>query len=687
MKLLFLYPSLILAEKANPVGRVLDLLSKLYNTVVADGEVEQKQFEKFAEWCEDQSKNRQNEIETGERQESDLKASIEKANADISVLNARIDEISKTVSANEHDLKGATDIRAKEHETFKKEEAKLADTVSTLRRAQQVLSRQLSHGGSFAQASQAFKDLTSSLKVIMDASIFSTTNTKQLKAFLQGGSEEEGVDAPEVRAYESHSNGILDILADMQDKAEGMLDETRKTEVNARHAYELLAQSLKNELSVQNEDLSATKTQLFSASEEKGASEGSLSTTQKDLAEDRKYVKELSVNCQQRAVDAEISQKSREEELKALAEARKIIEESVGGAAGRQYRGFLQVNSNQVAQKSDEVFEHVAQKIKALGKEEHNFMLTQLAGQIRSAVSMNADPFEKVKGLIKEMITRLLVQANEEATHKAFCDKETSKNEAKRNKLQAEVNKLTTRIEAATVGATRLKQEIAELQAAISDISKSQKNIDEMRAGEHNEFIKAKADFEQGLEGIRGALRLLREYYQNGGASLLQTEQKATPTTSTHSKNIDSAGGIISILEVAESDFARSLAEAQAAEDDAVAAYDKTTQENKVSSATKKTNVAGKEKEVQHLEQQIGNASSDRSGSQSELQAVLEYLEKLRPQCTVVPESYDQRKARREQEIEGLKQALNILENEVAFAQQKTSFMSMNREQHAIQRS
>jgi len=658
------------------------LLSKLYNTVVTDGEVEQKQFEKFAEWCEEQSKNRQYEIEAGSRQESDLKASIEKSNADISALNARIDEISKTASANEHDLKGATDIRNKEHETFKKEETELVDTVSTLRRAQQVLSRQLSHGGSFAQSSQAFKDLTSSLKVIMDASMFSTTNTKQLRAFLQGGIEEEGVDAPEVRAYESHSNGILDILADMQDKAEGMLDETRKAEVNARHAYELLAQSLRNELSVQNEDLSATKTQLFSASEEKGASEGSLANTQKDLLEDRKYLKELSANCQQRAVDAEISQKSREEELKALAEARKIIEESVGGAAERQYRGFLQV-----AQKSDEVFEHVAQKIKALGKKEHNFMLTQLAGQIRSAVSMNADPFEKVKGLIKGMISRLLVQANEEATHKAFCDKETSQNEAKRNKLQAEVNKLNTRIEAATVGATRLKQEIAELQAALSDTAKSQKNIDEMRAAEHNEFIKAKADFEQGLEGIRGALRLLREYYQNGGASLLQTEQRAAPTTSTHGKNIDSASGIISILEVAESDFARSLAEAQASEDDSVAAYEKTTQENKVSSATKRTNVAGKEKEVQHLEQQIGNASSDRGGSQSELQAVMEYLEKLRPQCTVIPESYDQRKARREQEIEGLKQALNILENEVAFAQQKTSFMALNRDQHAIQRS
>jgi hypothetical protein len=209
--------------------------------------------------------------------------------------------------------------------------------------------------------------------------------------------------------------------------------------------------------------------------------------------------------------------------------------------------------------------------------------------------------------------------------------------------------------------------------------------MDTMRANEREEFIKAKADFTQGLQGIRGALRLLREYYQKQGAALVQTRHKQAPTVTTHSASADSANGIISILEVAESDFARSLAEAQASEDDAISVYDKTTKENKVSTATKRTSVQGKERETQHLEQQICNASSDKNGASQELAAVMEYLEKLRPQCTVVPLTYEQRKARREQEIEGLKQALTILENEVAFNQQDTSFLAIKRKQHTIQ--
>merc|ERR1719430_2626168 len=124
------------------------------------------------------------------------------------------------------------------------------------------------------------------------------------------------------------------------------------------------------------------------------------------------------------------------------------------------------------------------------------------------------------------------------------------------------------------------------------------------------------------------------------------------------------------MLEIAESDFARSVAEAQAAEDDATSVYEETTKENQVSTATKKAAAEGKVQESSRLEQLISDATSDRDGVQEELNAVLEYLEKLRPQCTTEPESYEDRKARRESEIEGLKSALNILENETAFVQE-----------------
>jgi chromosome segregation ATPase len=662
MKLLFLLPAV---TAVNPVGQVLDLLQKLHDTVVKDGEVELKQFEAFAEWCEDQAKERQYEIKTGNAQADSLRAAIEKAEADIDSANSTIEAHSADIAANEQDLKAATDIRAKEHKAFKKDEAELVKTVDMLRRAQSVIKRELSKGASFAQMPQEIKNLISSLSVILDAAMFDSADRKKLQAFLQ--SAQAGVNAPEAAAYESHSNGILDTLADMQEKAEGILEDTRKTEVNSRHAFELLQQSLQDQLKVERDGLSNTKKQLAATSEVKGQAEGDLANTIKDLEEDKNYEKKLAANCQERAVDHEVSTKGRAEELAALSAARKIIAKATGAAASRQYESLVQVSE------STDLYTRIEKNIKTLGRKDNSASLVQLAGQIRATVSMNRDVFAKVKGLIQDMIKKLVTDAQAEASHKAFCDKETSTNEAKRNKLQAESNKLSTRLEKAQAGIAALKGQIAELNKAVADIAASQKKMDGMRENEHAEYLKAKADFEQGVTGIRGALKVLRDFYasENEGAFVQE------PATSTHSKSADSGNGIISLLEVAESDFARSLAEANAAEEDAVSEYEATTQENKVSTATKRTSAEGKTQESARLEQVISDATSDRDGVNEELSAVQEYLEKLRPQCTTEPESYESRKARREHEIEGLKSALEILENETALVQtsSKTHFL------------
>jgi hypothetical protein len=668
MKTLLFLPAL--AFKADPVGQVIGLLTKLYNTVVKDGEIENKQFETFSEWCEDQAKERQNEIKTAESQADSLRAVMEKASGDISANNQRVTDLSTNIAANTKDLNGATDIRNKEHETFKTKEKELVDTVDTLRRAQSVLSHHMK-GSSFAQLPQAFKDMTASLNLIVDASIFSFADKDKLKSFLQ--SAEEGVDAPVAAAYESHSGGILDTLADMQEKAEKMLSETRKNEVNTRHAYELLAQSLRDDLKVQNEALSKVKKQLSASAEVKGQAEGDLANTKKDLGENRAFVRDLSQNCQQRAVDHEISLKSRTEELNALREAKKIIIEATGAASSRQY-DFVQIKTKTT---SKSIYSEVEKKIKTMGRNDKNSALVQLAGEIKAAVSVENDPFAKVKGLIQGMIAKLLSEAQEEASHKEFCDRETSRNEASRKKLEAEQGKLDTRIERAEAGVANLKQQIADLNKALASIAGSQKAMDGMRQDEHQEFVKEMKDFKEGLRGIQGALKILRDYYQKKGTSFFQA-----PVTSTHSASTGSGNGIISILEIAESDFSRSIAEAQQGEDDAVEEYNTITQENDIATATKKTTVEGTTQESARLEQLITDASSDRNGVQDELSAVLEYLDKLRPQCTTEPMSYEERKARRENEIEGLKEALTIIQNETALIQ--TSKTSFRRKQNPI---
>merc|ERR1719433_2229437 len=146
-------------------------------------------------------------------------------------------------------------------------------------------------------------------------------------------------------------------------------------------------------------------------------------------------------------------------------------------------------------------------------------------------------------------------------------------------------------------------------------------------------------------------------------------QQPAMPKT--HAKAGGAGQGIIDILEVVESDFATGLAKEETTEADAQAEYDKTTQENKVAKTLKEQDVKYKTQEIKALSGSLSELSADRQSASAEHEAVMEYYGKIKERCIAKPESYEERKKRREAEISGLKQALDILENETAFMQRK----------------
>merc|ERR1719272_1986634 len=146
-------------------------------------------------------------------------------------------------------------------------------------------------------------------------------------------------------------------------------------------------------------------------------------------------------------------------------------------------------------------------------------------------------------------------------------------------------------------------------------------------------------------------------------------QQPAAPQQ--HAKSGGAGGSIINILEVCESDFATNLAKEETEEADAASEYEKTTQENKVSNSMKGQDVKYKGAEAVSLDKAISEFSGDRDTSNTELSAVMEYYGQIKERCIAKPETYEERKARREAEISGLKEALSILENEAAFLQRK----------------
>merc|ERR1719247_1997023 len=197
-------------------------------------------------------------------------------------------------------------------------------------------------------------------------------------------------------------------------------------------------------------------------------------------------------------------------------------------------------------------------------------------------------------------------------------------------------------------------EDVKTLQAELATLAKEQAEMDSIRAEEKAAFDKAKAELELGISGVQKALGVLKDYYQ-GSAALLQNaggfnafmQQPAQPKK--HSQASGAGGSIIDILEVVESDFTKNLAAVEQEESDAVAVYEKTTQDNKLATTMKSQDVKYKTKEHKGLDKSISELSGDRDTTNTELSAVLDYYAKIKDRCIAKPETYEERKARREQ--------------------------------------
>mmetsp|Transcript_2674 Transcript_2674/g.6274 ORF Transcript_2674/g.6274 Transcript_2674/m.6274 type:complete len:690 (+) Transcript_2674:95-2164(+) len=649
--------------QVNPLSKVLELMDSLSAKIAKEGDAAAKAYKEFFEWCDDTAASKKFEVNTATSKKEKLEALIAEKTADVAAADSKIKDLVAAISTAEADLKDATAVRKAEAADFSSSEAELVDVIDTLGRAMAVLEREMAKNpAALTQVdTSSLQGLLTSLGSLVDAAAFPSADKQKLLALVQArqGSDDEELGAPAATVYKSRSGGIVDILEDLREKAEQELSDLRKSESNAKHNFALLKQSLSDQAAADQKDVADEKAAKAAAGEAKATAEGDLLATKKDLADATTGLEMTSDNCMQGAADHEATVKARDEELKVIAEAKKVLEESTGGAAEQAY-SMVQTG---MRTRADLAGAEVVSLVKKLAKSQHSAALAQLASRVSAVVRLGGqDPFIKVRALIEDLISKLEAEASSEASEKAYCDEEMAKTSEKKGELEDDVSKLTAKIDQASAQSIALKADVKELQAELAALAKQQAQMDKIRQDERAAFVVAKADLEAGLEGVRSALRVLREYY---GASLLQQPDEPEQ----HTKASGAGSSIMSILEVVESDFAKSLSAEETQEDSAQAEYEKTTQANKVTKTLKSQDVKYKTAEFESLDKNVADLSGDRDTTDSQLSAVLEYYSKLKERCIAKPESYEERQKRRTVEINGLKEALAVLEDETAFTQ------------------
>merc|ERR1719217_969731 len=630
-------------------------------------------MQEYTAFCDNEVKDKTYAIETAQKGIEEAEATIADAKATISTAEDEVATLGTHIAAKEKELAAAQKVRAEEHENFVAAEKELVTSIDQLGRAVQVLKK----GGAFAQMRGGHMDQKSvqaiqAIGTIIESQWVGAGTRKTLKSFLQASAQAKEVadddlslDQPQAKqvAYESSSGGIIQTVEEMQGKAEDTLSELRKKEMTEAQEFQMLEGGLKNEISHAKEKLSSNTKLKASATQAAEEASGELTETEKTKAADEDYVTTLKQECQSKAVEYEETMKSGKAEVAAIEKASTILAEGVTAfveVKSRTHRASAKARFS--SDDEDESDEQAAARVKvvnifkSLSQNRHSFVFAQLAEMAAS------DPFAKIKGLINDMIEKLLKEAQEEATHEAFCQEEMGKSKKSQADKTMKLDKFTARVDESSSKVETLTEQIKTLEAEVAEIDKAQAEATKIRTKEHEEFSSVSKDYKDSATAVAKAIEVLQSFYSGAALVQIKSTTKLQSQSKVHARgNGDAANVIIGVLEVAQEDFTSLLAEAEAIESEAQTTYDKMTTENKIAKASKTAEAKAKASELKSMQSSLEMSKEDQAATSKELDAVNAYIDKLKPECESKAMSYEEKKAAREAEIQGLKDALDIL--------------------------
>eukprot|EP00420_Gonyaulax_spinifera_P031863 CAMPEP_0197870610 /NCGR_PEP_ID=MMETSP1439-20131203/1229_1 /TAXON_ID=66791 /ORGANISM="Gonyaulax spinifera, Strain CCMP409" /LENGTH=684 /DNA_ID=CAMNT_0043489505 /DNA_START=40 /DNA_END=2094 /DNA_ORIENTATION=+ len=649
-------------SSVTPVQKVIVLLEGMLDNGKKEKHAEQVQFAAYKQFCDDTTVDKKRDIkEAGEKMEM-LQADISKYTADAAQLTKEIAGHDEDISVWNGDSKAATKVHQIEKSDYEALHKDYSESVDALQRAIAVLKKQAfdrKQASSLAQVT-ALKGL----------SLIPPEAKKAIDLFLQQDEQEPAdglaVSAPEASGYEFQSHGVIEILEKLLDKFVDERTGIEKKEMNRKHAYDMLMQDLKAQIEQATQDRGEKASVKAKKLQSKADAKGDLSDTTATRDSDQKYLSSLMATCEQKASDFESRQQLRAEELEAISKAIEILSGStVTGNADKYLPKLLQAKGASLGQLRSSgqspAQERVARFLQEKGEHLNSRVLSALAVRVAD------DPFQKVKKMIKDLIVRLMEEANEEAEHKGWCDTELATNEQTRKEKTNAVETLHAEVDELESSIAKLTEDISELSATVAKLDSAMAESTKIRQEEKAENTVTIKDAQEAQTAVAQALTVLKEFYAKAGdaTALVQQQPEAPEIFNSPYKGMQAEnGGVIGMLEVIESDFARLEAETSASEATAQKEYDEFMTTSKVDKAQKTKDIEHKTAKKQDENQAKTTKLADLEGTQKELDAALAYFDKLKPSCVDAGVSYDDRVSRRKEEIQSLQEALRILNGE-----------------------
>jgi len=677
------------------------MLEDLQTQVVVEGKAEAKTYDKFACFCKDMTAEKTDAISAGTDKSADLSALIEQLTNDRSTADDDINDLNKKIDDLDKSMKENTEKRAAEKATFDALHAELTKGITDLTNAVNTLK---------SSRPASLMSLKSVIKTIRQAAFMGdamghSPHTQQaLTALLQQDPEVPMED------FTFHSEEIISTIEGLQSDFKTKLSEVKIEETKAVSDFDLQMQADTDERAAAAKELKDTTELKAEKMEAIAAASKDLTQTSATLTDDQNYLKDLTEKCNAKSKEWDQRSQMRQDELTALTTALTIVKEGVATKTTEKTvrlvqstvkvapHAFIPDNSNEDAEDDDEADEDLSfvqltsprQKISLVATGSKKFLQsdsprdrviallkaksTQLDSPVLAALATKAaaDPFVKIKKLIQELIERLLQEAADEANHKGWCDKEFGKAKQSRAMKAEAVTKLNEALAKSEALRDKLTEEIAVLTKEIDELETALATTTKERNDESAENAATVSEAQEGQAAVEQAIGVLEKFYKTAAKAevFVQTSSKQVPDMpdagfSGANKGSQSAStGILGMLDVIKSDFVRTIKETEKAEKAAAKEFMEFETTTKVSLGTKKVSKSAKEGELTETESSIDEDSTSLTEEQSLLDKAVQEIIELQPACVDTGMSYEERVAKREQEIEALKEALCTLDKE-----------------------
>merc|ERR1719213_669437 len=471
-------------------------------------------------------------------------------------------------------------------------------------------------------------------------------------------------------------------------------------EAEKEHTFDMAQGARFNQIKALTASLEEATKECGAKENRKFEADEECDKTKEDRTADNTFMDDLTSQCEAKAVAWDARSKTRSNELTAIDGAIATLKGEVSGnyAANKKLVGLVSEHSqvSKTGQKGhwvwvedkDEAGVNFLQKkqVHSHNKKQivHKMMtyIKEQAKKLKSdnlsvlAIRLKEDHFVKVRGMIKDLIAKLEADASAEADQKAWCDEEMEKSTSKRDENIGEMEGDLAAKTSAEAKIAKLEEEIATLMQEVADLTKALNEATQLRGEEKADNTKTLADATAGLAGVTKAMKILKDFYDN---AFVQTNVAYKPPKGDASGNTvgdlapdtfsgDFAGnqgaavGIIGQLDVIKSDFEGTIEATTTAEIDAESAFNDYKSETETDISDKEGSVKTKEGQVNDETANAVEATDDLKLHTELKSEALEELAKLKPACVDIGSDYAEKVARREQEIESLKNAYLIFD-------------------------